>query len=198
MRPPLRCRRCRSLLPAEAFRAEGLVPCASCGSGVQAVVFPARFRPPAPSRPGAPRTADQAACFFHADRRADVACDRCGRFVCRLCDLPFGSRHLCPSCVDPSSPGERPDLLRHRATRWDSLVLLVALGPVVLLPLVYFSLFTAPLALILAWYFGRRPQPGLVPRGKGLYLAGFLLALVQVLLWAAGLYWIVYQIITNV
>jgi hypothetical protein len=33
-------------------------------------------------------------------RRAVVACDRCGRLLCALCDLEVAAAHLCPRCFE--------------------------------------------------------------------------------------------------
>ena len=37
----------------------------------------------------------EAACFYHAEKRATVACSACGRFLCALCDLDFSDHHFC-------------------------------------------------------------------------------------------------------
>jgi hypothetical protein len=41
-----------------------------------------------------------AVCYVHVERRAERACDLCGRFMCALCDLEVGAMHLCPACFE--------------------------------------------------------------------------------------------------
>ena len=43
---------------------------------------------------------DQATCFFHPDKAFQACCQRCGRFVCALCDLQLGAEHVCPTCFE--------------------------------------------------------------------------------------------------
>ena len=43
---------------------------------------------------------DQATCFFHPDKAFQACCQRCGRFVCALCDLQLGAEHVCPACFE--------------------------------------------------------------------------------------------------
>jgi hypothetical protein len=65
--------------------------------------------------------AGEAICFFHPTKKAVVPCDRCGRFLCALCDLPMGSAHFCPPCLEAGSRGGAVDQLETRRTRHDTI-----------------------------------------------------------------------------
>lgn len=192
----LTCRHCQASLAPEQVAGLGYTPCASCGQPHRVELFPAwEHTERVPTEPQ-PVVADEAGCFYHGGSRAEASCSRCGRFLCSLCNLPLGDQHFCAPCLEEGRhSGSMPEMVTG-STRWDVLVLLLALLPIVLLPMFYFSLFTAPLALFLGLFFWRRPV-SLVPRHRGLFLVGMALALAQAGLWAAGIYWIIYQIVSS-
>ena len=119
--PPIApaCPSCRQPLPADPATLGTLGACPACTRPVRVTLLPGYHRP-APTG-AAPRPAvapGEARCFFHADRHAEHPCDRCGRYLCALCDVPVGGRHLCPQClaVDEERPGGGPEPAR---VRWD-------------------------------------------------------------------------------
>ena len=128
------CGVCGTPLRAEHLNTAVPVPCPRCGARGLAWVFPALFRPAPVTLAGEDLTGDlnggegEAACFFHPTKRAAVPCDRCGRFLCRLCDLDFGDgHHLCPECLRAGRrDGTMPELVNERPMR-DRLALLLAL-----------------------------------------------------------------------
>lgn len=129
--PPLpTCGVCGGALRGETLNTGLPAPCPACGAQGVAWVFPALFRPVPAGVTGEDLSEvngeGEAACFFHARKRATVPCDRCGRFLCRLCDLDFGDgRHLCPECLR-AGRAERamPELVNGRPVRdWVALVL---------------------------------------------------------------------------
>ena len=97
-------------------------------------------------------------CFAHEDKRAVAACDSCGRFVCGLCRIEWGSRVLCPACINAAE--KRTDLLTRSRPLYDTMALAIALGSLVIFTL---SLVTAPIAIYLAIRALRAPR-SLVPR----------------------------------
>lgn len=54
--------------------------------------------------PDAPAAASdapaEARCATHANNRAVMTCERCGDFMCALCDTPLQGRRYCPRCYD--------------------------------------------------------------------------------------------------
>jgi hypothetical protein len=110
------CPTCRSPLPGRLFNTGGFEPCPACSSQLKIAAFPAL---------GTARTCGQSAedllsdeeagCFHHPDKRAVLACESCGRFLCALCDIDIAGRHLCPSCVQSGTRrGAIPTLSRQR------------------------------------------------------------------------------------
>ncbi len=209
------CGVCGVTLRAEHLNTAAPVACPGCGARGLARVFPAWFRP-APAgltgedlRRGDGHGRDgeegEAACFFHAGKRAAVPCDRCGRFLCRLCDLDFGDgRHLCPECLRAGrTEGRMPELINERPVR-DRVALLLALvgaGWALLVPVVnlgwgifvgLLSLVPAAAALFLCVRYageagrGVAPTPG--PRLR--FAAALLLGLGAVLAWGG---WAAYR-----
>lgn len=101
------------------------------------VIFPAFHAGPRIGRPGEPLVdASEASCFFHAGKRAAIACESCGRFLCALCDLDVGGRHICPACL---SAGRKKGSLRNYdqfRLSWPGIALLMA----IVLPLGFYPL----------------------------------------------------------
>jgi hypothetical protein len=125
------CPACRAPFPTDAGTLAGLTRCPSCQVELRLTVLPG-FGRVTPTGSRAERTGgdDEAACFFHPAKRAVVPCDRCGRFLCALCDLPVAGEHLCPACIQTAQQkGGLPALERSRI-RWDLIVWLVLLLPI--------------------------------------------------------------------
>ena len=129
-----------------------------CGVEGRALVYPAIFRLRATSAGEAIQVDGESACFVHEGKRAVTACDSCGRFVCALCRIEWGSRVLCPACVNAAEA--RTDLLTRSRPLYDTMALAVALGSLVLFTI---SILTAPVALYLGIRALRSPR-SLVPR----------------------------------
>ena len=63
--------------------------------------LPALLRRIAPGREAeAVLIEGESSCFYHAQKKAIVPCDACGRFLCALCDCEVKGRHLCPNCLE--------------------------------------------------------------------------------------------------
>lgn len=154
--PALRCPKCGLALETAAFASGAPVDCPACRSQLSAVFYPAFLNPPEPvSTSSGERALDgEAACFFHAAKRATLSCDQCGRFLCQLCDMPLGSRHLCPVCLGASRTG---DLVRHRA-KWQNVALLLGVAPFFAGWIVWPSIFiSGPAAVIVALWSWNKP-----------------------------------------
>jgi len=118
---------------------------------MRTAVFPAYARLQAEPAEGVPvLLTGESPCFFHPTRRAAVACDRCGRLVCSLCDLEVGADHWCPECLPLLDQEGRAGLLERERTRYDRVI-----GSMLLLALV----------------LGGLPAPVTTPAVLGLVLA---------------------------
>lgn len=185
MTAELRCDKCRSAIPAENWNREGGSRCHICGTRVWAQVFPAVLSEKWGTAGEAVTSDAEAGCFFHPQSKAALACDSCGRFLCKLCDIELGNQHVCPTCLQQGVAPSSATVLDNRRVLYDSIVLGVAMVG----PLLFFgpSIITGPLAVILAIWFWKRPR-SIVPRTRIRMILGLILGILQVLFWV-GIIW---------
>ena len=172
---PLTCVKCGLRLETEQLNIGRSSRCLACGAELEVQAFPAATRLPAaePARRGEALTvADDASCFYHPAKKAAVPCDACGRFLCSLCDIEIGARHLCPACVQSGSGRGGTGTSRFRAR--DRQALLLAILPLAL---------TALWALYLVVRYYRQPV-GLLRRTKVYWLLATVIAVAQLTCWA--------------
>lgn len=160
----LQCHRCAAKLPSETGTLQSLAECPDCQARLSVYVFPAWGRSTPVGECAQPITdAQEAACFFHADRRAVHPCDQCGRYLCALCDFPIGNRHLCGGCVEKSARGTHLGELERNRKRWDVVVWYCLLLPIILCA--YVVPITAIVAIVLSFKHLKSP-PSLVSRSR--------------------------------
>ena len=99
---PVPCACCSMPLPKWELPTGDAANCPSCGSRNTVRLFPAALAQTQASR-AETALEGEGACFDHPAKRAVAACQQCGRFVCQLCAVQFGSGVWCPSCVAASS-----------------------------------------------------------------------------------------------
>ena len=170
----LRCGNTLELPPAPTVPVA--VACRACSTRQEYVTFPAFGRGIAPGKAADPVMMEgEGACFFHPRKRADVPCDLCGRFLCALCDLEVGGKHVCPGCLTTAkSTGVLLAMERHRFIPESAALSLVCVG--IVLPL---AIVTGPLAI----YFAVRSFTGkgsLVGRRTLAAVIALLLAVLQI------------------
>lgn len=178
----LSCPKCRLALDPASLGGGGEVACAACRSGLTVRLFPAFTNPPATvsTASGDLAVEGEAACFFHPEKRAAIMCDRCGRFLCALCDVPFGGKHLCPLCLDAS---KLPELITRRVV-WGQVAAALGWMPLLLAPVCFpfwFMIFaTGPAAIVLAIWKWNAPGSLVFGRRRGLAIAGIVGGLLQI------------------
>jgi hypothetical protein len=117
---------------------------------------------------------DQATCFFHPDKGFQACCQRCGRFVCALCDLQLGAEHVCPTCLERGradaglNSGETE--WRHRDVLYDSIAVAVGWGWIIVWPMI---LAAIPVAIVLHVKYRKAPRSYLVPRSGWRFWAAY-------------------------
>ncbi len=142
-------------------------------------VFPAASRPYEGGRSArAVLSDDQASCFYHPNKQASVPCDRCGRFLCDLCDVRVGQHHYCTQCLDQPKDGV-VDLQASRVL-YDKIPLAVAIIPLLLG--LFPSLVAAPTAVVLCFVFWRRP-PSILGGSGVRKIVALVLGVVQIFCW---------------
>jgi hypothetical protein len=102
---------------------------------------------------------NDASCFFHPQKKAAVACESCGRFLCDLCDLEFDGRHICPNCL---SAGRKKGALKNFdqfRLSWTGVALLVAIvPPCMFVGFVPFNLVFGAVAIAIALFGLKKPR----------------------------------------
>jgi len=183
LQPPLtHCHVCLATIP---YPTGGEPVTCRCGVVASARVYPAIFRLRGESAGEPVQGEGESACFVHSEKRAVAACDSCGRFVCALCRIEWGSRVLCPACINAAET--RTDLLVRSRTLYDTMALVVAVSSAIIFTL---SLIAAPVAIYLAIRAFRAPR-SLVPRTMVRAWFALGLGLVEVGGWAWLLVYIV-------
>jgi uncharacterized Zn finger protein (UPF0148 family) len=95
------CPHCSAPLEAAVLRHPGTVHCPSCMRAFEATSFqPREARHQAVQVVTETPDGTAAACANHAGNAAVTSCQRCGLFICALCEMNTGSGTYCPSCFE--------------------------------------------------------------------------------------------------
>jgi hypothetical protein len=127
----------------------------------------------------------ESACFYHAEKRAVVPCDQCGRFLCSLCNIELDGKHFCPACLETARNKGNIRVLERGRTRYDQIVWSLLIVP---LPLCTMAApITASVALALAlWHW--RSAPSLVANTRLRLVLALVLGVME--LGAAIWFWV--------
>jgi hypothetical protein len=187
----IHCPTCNARFEPDFLKVQGIHPCPGCSRPIRLDLYPVLFQSRANGSAGeAVAMEDEASCYYHPKKRAEIACEACGRFLCGLCDMEFNGRHLCPACMEVGQEkGKIRDLQNHR-TLYDRLALAVAVLPIVT---IWLTLFSAPLAVFLAIRYWRAPG-SLVRRSRVRFILAFLIACIQIAAWGVGGYALIKQL----
>ena len=158
--------------------------CPSCANRVQACSW-AIVRQNANA---AAALSNQATCFFHPDKAFQACCQRCGRFVCALCDLQLGAEHVCPACFERgrgalSGAEARSAEWRDRDVLYDSIASTVGWGWILFWPSIIAAI---PAVIVLHVKFRKAPRSYLIPRSGWRFWAAYV-----GLIWAPLLFGII-------
>jgi hypothetical protein len=178
MAGPVQCPKCKASLYEPIFNAAGLQPCPNCSVPIQIVTFPALRKAAQTSAIGENIVVTgESSCYFHPTKRAAVSCEKCGRFICALCDVAVDGKHLCSQCLSGHVQKGTLQTLKKTGQRHDSAASACA---VVCIPLIYLAIIIAPVGL----YFclkGLKQKDGLFPRKtKTLYSLAVILIMEMV------------------
>lgn len=185
----LRCGGCGTEVGQNYWNLPSAIPCLNCSRPLQALVFPAAWRPAAGTSPERVAGAGEANCYEHESNRAVTACDACGRFLCSLCDLEVSGMHVCPACYQAGKAAKVAQGRVQRHVHHDSIALALATLPVMFC---WVALLTTPYAVFHAFLHWRDGSP-VIPRGKWRLWLTLLSAAAQVALVGALIYFIANQ-----
>jgi hypothetical protein len=172
-----------------AQTAAGIVACPGCGGDVTRTEAPSGWQicpycdkrlriqvwPVARQKTNAESAMpEHATCFFHPEKAYEACCQRCGRFLCALCDLQLGAEHVCPTCfergrTDSGLQGGTAEW-RHRDVLYDSIALTIGWGWILIWPFIVAAL---PANIILHVKFRKAPRSYLVPRSGWRFWAAY-------------------------
>ncbi|HEX7153640.1 MAG TPA: hypothetical protein VF618_19280 [Thermoanaerobaculia bacterium] len=93
------CPFCHARLGAE-LNATGTTTCSSCATTFYATLFDPPQRKLRVAEVAAAGPQGASACANHARNAAVTSCDRCGLFICSLCEMNTGGGSYCPACFD--------------------------------------------------------------------------------------------------
>lgn len=182
------CTRCQYELPLFVFRNDEFRPCPSCGAPIYGVIFPALTADNSKSRAGETLLVDSdASCFYHPQKKAEISCDYCGRFLCALCDVEMEGKHLCPPCIESGKQKGRIKTLENRRTLYDSIALSLAVLPMLIF---YFTVVTAPIAIYMAIRYWNAPT-SILHRGKWRFVLAIIIASSQIIGWGVLGYFLI-------
>lgn len=169
------CGKCAWPLEADSWNRVGGTICPRCRARVDVTVFPAMLRPAAGALPQPLQTDTEASCFYHPGNRAASPCEDCGRFLCKLCEIPLGTKTVCPACFASGARENKIQDLDRKRTMYDSIALLLSTLPGLA---IWPALFAAPAALYFVIRYWRAPS-SLVPRTRVRYYLAALFALAE-------------------
>src|SRR5690242_2655827 len=131
---PVPCARCTMPLPEWELATGNRAVCTLCQSANTVHVFPAAFATSGDASHPETASEGEASCFDHPGKRAVAACSQCGRFVCNLCSVEFGSEVWCPSCVAVGAGKARSANQETSRTLFDSIAFTLPLASLILYP----------------------------------------------------------------
>ncbi len=189
--PLVQCPNCRATVLDGIFNRPELAPCPACRAPLQIEIYPALFRPRTTGRDGElVMTEGESTCFYHPGKKAVLPCQACGRFLCALCDCELHGEHFCPSCLEVGKTKGKIKKLENRRTLYDNIALSLAIVPVLVIFGIYFTCFTAPMALYIAIRYWNAPR-SIVHRTRLRYVLAIILASLQIVAWVVGIYFII-------
>jgi hypothetical protein len=184
----IQCPSCRAWLVGGPFNQPGFAPCPACGVPLRTEVFPALFRKISAGQSGeAVMVEGESSCFYHPQKKAVLACDGCGRFLCALCDCPLHGQHFCTTCLEAGQTKGKIKGLENQRTLYDSVAMALAIWPLIFflvfvaLPYLYFGFLTITglMALYVVIRHWKAP-PGIVRRTKIRFIIALIIALLEI------------------
>jgi len=176
----LDCGRCKKKISLPLANSSVGAVCPECRSKIIIDTFPALFREAAPGVPGeAVLAADQSSCFFHPAKRAIIACESCGRFLCTLCDIELSGRHLCSVCIERETAKGKFQQLENHRVRYDDVALALAIWPMLM---IWITCITATASIYVALRYWKSPRS--IVRGNSFrFISAIIISSLQLMGW---------------
>ena len=160
------CPHCSADIPADS----AWQSCPYCQKQMEVRVWPVIRR----NNNAATALSDQATCFFHPDKAFQACCQRCGRFVCALCDLQLGAEHVCPTCFERGRSDSGAEAgkaeWRYRDVLYDSVAATIGWGWILFWPVIVAAI---PTVIVLHVKYRKAPRSYLIPRSGWRFWAAY-------------------------
>lgn len=156
--PPPVCSDCHHVFDVQEWANRDFKPCPYCRTESRLLVFPA-YGSDSPTIESGElvKLSEDGSCFYHDDKKAEVTCHQCGRFLCALCDIEISeNKHICSSCVHSGISKKKDDSLEKERILYGDIAVSVAILPMIIF---YFTLITGPLAIFIAIKYWKKPGP---------------------------------------
>ncbi len=175
------CIKCMAPLGAEVVNNAELSQCPSCGVLTKVDLFPAMFKEISAGTIGETLITDNdASCFYHPQKKVEVSCSECGRFLCALCDVELDGKHLCIPCLQAGKKKKTLKNMENHRALYDNITLYSAIGSVFFW---FISFLTAPIILFMIFRYWKAPT-SILPRTKVRFLASFIITIIQIGGWS--------------
>ncbi len=181
------CMKCNAPVSTPRMNTGAYESCSSCGTKSRVDVFPAVKTDASSVVQEQVIVDDDAGCYYHPKKKAVVHCASCGRFLCSLCDVEMDDEHICFSCMESGKKKSKLKDIETGRTIYDGFALRLSILPVLAWP---FTVVTAPLTLFLVIKYWNAPT-SIVGRTKIRFIAAFIIALAQVVLWTGGIFMLI-------
>jgi hypothetical protein len=143
-------------------------------------IFPALLRDVVPGQHGERIVhEDEGSCFYHPAKKAITYCGHCGRFLCAMCDIELGGRHLCSGCVEAGSAQGNITELKNKYIRYDKIALALSFYA---LCIPWLTIFTGPCAVFVGIRFWKTPI-SILPIQRWRSIVAIMLGLVEMIAW---------------
>jgi hypothetical protein len=128
----------------------------------------------------------ESSCFYHPAKKAAIACESCGRFLCALCDVDWNGQHICPACLESGRTKGKLKNLETKRFLYDGIAFGLATLPLLIF---YLTPLTAPIAIYVAIRYWNAPS-SVIPRTKARFIFAIIIATLQITGWALLAYFV--------
>lgn len=180
------CSACKAPIDVSHYNQPNPTRCPGCNRNLLAYVFPAFYRRENSGPVGeALQDLAEASCFQHSTRRAVAPCDRCGRFMCALCQMEIEGSTICPECLESGHQKQQISSLESKRILYDTMAYSLALAPLPMLlfyPILILSPLTAIGAIFVTIRHWNKPL-GITRNSRWRFVVAVILAMLQLLGW---------------
>ncbi|RJP24323.1 MAG: hypothetical protein C4520_04260 [Candidatus Abyssobacteria bacterium SURF_5] len=175
------CGKCRKPVSLPLAEPAQTGNCPGCGAYLEVASFPALVRKAAPGLSGEKLLVDdESSCFYHSAKKATVACESCGRFLCSLCAIELKGQHLCSTCIERGAVKGKFEHLQNERVRYDDIALFLAVLPLVLF--IWGTFITATASIFIAVKHWKSPRSIVYP-GRWRSVLAIVISLGQLAVW---------------